>query len=69
MRKKKMRRVVDHELLDVTFAVEEDWRKMRYIADRMVEPTVEARQQLKLVEAKYMFLLKEIKNRKISALR
>lgn len=69
MRRKKPQREVDRELLDATFAIESDWRTLRHIVDRSVDPLDEARNKLLLAEAKYMFLIKEAKHRKISVLR
>lgn len=68
-KRKKIRKEADRELLDLTFAAEAEWRRLRHIVDHMVEPTIESRMQLRLAEAKYMFLLKEVKHRNISALR
>lgn len=65
----KLRKMADRELLDLTFKAETEWRRMRHIVDHMVEPTIESRSRLRLAEAKYMFLLKEVKHRNISALR
>jgi len=69
MRRKKRQRKIDRELLDTIFTLEAEWKKMRYIIDNSVDPVMESRQKLQLAEAKYMFLLKEAKHRKISALR
>jgi len=69
MRRKRQRQLVDEDLLNATFHTEYKWRKLRDIVDRSVDPLDEARDKLKLAEATYMFLLKEAKHRKISALR
>lgn len=69
MKRSKKQRIVDKELLNVIFSVESEWRKLRNIVDLSVDPLDESRQKLKLAEATYMFLLKEAKHRKISALR
>lgn len=68
-RRRKRQREVDRELLDTIFTVEAEWKKLRNIIDKSIEPMIESRQQLQLSEAKYMFLLKEAKHRKISVLR
>lgn len=68
-KRSKKQRIVDKELLNVIFSVESEWRKLRNIVDLSVDPLDESRQKLKLAEATYMFLLKEAKHRKISALR
>jgi len=69
MKRKKITRQIDQDLLNIIFAVEDDWRKLRHIVDRSVDPLTEARLQLKVKEATYMFLLKEAKHRNVSALR
>lgn len=68
-KRSKKQRIVDKELLNVIFSVESEWRKLSNIVDLSVDPLDESRQKLKLAEATYMFLLKEAKHRKISALR
>lgn len=68
-RGRRQRRFVDEDLLNVIFTKEDEWRNLRDIVDRSVDPLDEARYKLKLTEAMYMFLLKEAKQRKISALR
>lgn len=69
MRRKRRQREVDRQLLDAIFTLETEWKKLRYIIDNSIEPMAESQQTLQLAEAKYMFLLKEAKHRKISALR
>jgi len=69
MRRRRRQRAVDRELLDTIFTLEAEWKKLHYIIDNSIEPVDESRQQLQLSEAKYMFLLKEAKHRKISVLR
>lgn len=68
-RRRRQRRLVDEDLLRGIFSKEAEWRSLRDIVDRSVDPLNEARYKLKLSEAMYMFLLKEAKHRKISALR
>ncbi|MEI3613548.1 YaaL family protein [Pseudogracilibacillus sp. SO30301A] len=69
MRRRRRQKEVDHELLDVIFTLETEWKKLRYIIDNSIELMEESQQTLQLAEAKYMFLLKEAKHRRISALR
>lgn len=68
-RRRRQRQFVDEDLLNVIFTKEAEWRNLRDIVDRSVDPLDEARYKLKLTESLYMFLLKEAKHRKISALR
>lgn len=59
----------DQALLDALFQVEADWKKLREIVDNSIDPFIESEQRLQLVEAKYMFLLREAKHRRISLIR
>jgi len=68
-RRKRRQRAVDRELLDSIFTIEAEWKYLHNIIDNSIEPMDESRQKLQLSEAKYMFLLKEAKHRKISVLR
>lgn len=67
-RRQRQRHLADEDLLQVIFSKEEEWRNLRDIVDRSVDPLTEARHKLKLSEALYMFLLKEAKHRKINVL-
>lgn len=67
--RKRTQKKVDQDLLNVLFSAESDWKKLRKIVDNSIDPLDESRQLLQLAEAKYMFLLKEAKHRKVSALR
>lgn len=69
MNRKKRQKKTDQSLLDTLFAVEAEWKKLRHIMDNSIDPLLETEQRLKLVEAKYMFLLREAKHRKLSLLR
>lgn len=69
MRRKKRQSMMDRELLDAIFQIEAEWKKLRYIVDNSIEPHSATEQKLLLEEAKYMFLLREAKIRKISLLR
>jgi len=68
MSRKKRRRETDQALLDTLFSVEAEWKKLRHIVDNSIDPLMETEYRLKLVEAKYMFLLREVKHRKLSLL-
>ena len=68
MRRKKLQKTVDRELLNSIIVVETEWKKLRHIIDNGIEPMLETRQKLLLVEARYTFLIKEAKRRKISIL-
>jgi len=69
MKRRKKQRETDRELLDSIFKIEAEWKKLRHIVDNGIDPMMETRQKLLLVEAKYMFLIREAKHRKVSLLR
>ncbi len=69
MKRSRKQREIDRELLDSIFKVEAEWKKLRHIVDNGIDPVLETRQRLLLVEAKYMFLIREAKHRKVSLLR
>lgn len=68
MRRNKLQSTVDRELLNAIIKVEAEWKKLRHVIDKGIEPMMETRQKLLLVEARYTFLIKEAKRRKISIL-
>lgn len=69
MKRKKKQKAVDRELLDAIFKIEAEWKQLRHIVDNGIEPSIDTTQKLSLVEARYMFLIKEAKRRKVSLLR
>lgn len=69
MRRKRRQKEMDRDLLDAIFKIEAEWKKLQILVDNSIEPMDESRQKLQLTEAKFMFLLKEAKHRKISVLR
>jgi len=68
-RRQRQQRIIDKDLLNIIFSKEHEWRSLGNIVNHSVDPLDESRYKLKLAEALYMFLLKEAKHRKISALR
>lgn len=68
MRRKKVQKTVDRQLLDAIIEIEADWKQLRHIVDNGIDPMISTRHKLSLVEARYMFLIKEAKRRKISLL-
>lgn len=67
--RKRIQKQIDQELLNAIFSAEKEWKHLRKIVDNSIDPLDESRQWLKVTEAKYMFLLREAKRRKISVLR
>jgi len=68
MKRKKIQKTIDRELLNAIIDVETEWKKLRHIVVNGIDPMIETRQKLLLVEARYTFLIKEAKRRKISIL-
>jgi len=68
-RRKNVRKYKNKELLDAFFETEYDWKNMQVIIENSVDPKIEDFQLLELLESRYIFLLKEAKERNISVLR
>jgi hypothetical protein len=66
---KKQKREVDELLLDAIFSIERDWKQIKSIVEQSIEPTFEGKCTEKIAQSKYLFLLREAKHRKISAIR
>nr|WP_152525571.1 YaaL family protein [Sediminibacillus terrae] len=60
---------VDEQLLDDIFKSKEEWKSIKSIIERSVEPTERGIYELKVAEAKYLYLLREARVRKVSAMR
>ncbi|TQS76383.1 DUF2508 family protein [Ornithinibacillus gellani] len=60
---------IDQELLAAIFNVEFEWKQIRSIVEKSIEPTVDGQKREAIAQAKYLFLLREARRRKISAIR
>ncbi|MFZ3578522.1 YaaL family protein [Virgibacillus sp. DJP39] len=69
MGKKYKKKYVDEELLDTIFVLEKEWKSIESIVEQSIEPTETAIFREKFSQAKYLFLLREARHRKISAIR
>ncbi|MGM8213866.1 YaaL family protein [Virgibacillus sp. W0430] len=69
MRKKVKKRNIDEQLLHAIIAVEKEWKQMQSILDESIDPADKNLQRVVFAQAKYMFLLREARHRKISAIR
>ncbi|MCT2536981.1 YaaL family protein [Aquibacillus koreensis] len=67
--KKIKREEVDEQLLDTIFTLKSEWMNLKSIIERSFEPSEIGLYDLSVAEAKYFFLLREARHRKISALR
>ncbi|CEG29523.1 YaaL family protein [Bacillus sp. B-jedd] len=65
-RKGRLRNEFDEKFLDILEIVKSDRQQQKTLLDKSFDPSEEVICQAKLAEAKYFFLLKEAKHRKIS---
>ncbi|WP_404450774.1 YaaL family protein [Virgibacillus necropolis] len=69
MGKKHKKKHVDEKLLDTIFVLEREWKSIESIVAKSIEPTTTVMNKEKSAQAKYLFLLREARHRKISAIR
>jgi len=69
MGKKIKKKIVDQELLHAIFQLENDRKQIRSIIEHSIDPTESVLKQEALLKAKYLFLLREARHRKVSAIR
>ncbi|AUJ24486.1 DUF2508 family protein [Virgibacillus dokdonensis] len=67
MAKKIKKRDVDRELLNTLKELELEWKQIESIVSRSVEFTLEGNYWERVARAKYMYLLKEARHRKLRA--
>ncbi|MEF2293840.1 MULTISPECIES: DUF2508 family protein [Virgibacillus] len=67
MAKKIKKRDVDRELLNTVKELELEWKQIESIVSRSVEFTLEGNYWERVARAKYMYLLKEARHRKLRA--
>jgi hypothetical protein len=65
-RKGKLRRTFNEQLLISLEKNKSEWMKQKEIINRCVEPSEEVLYHLKIAEAKFFYLIREAKNRKVS---
>lgn len=69
MARKIKKRDVDKQLLDAIFKIEREWKQIQNIVEKSIDPHDSSLQYEKLSREKYLFLLREARHRKISAIR
>jgi hypothetical protein len=69
MAKKINKKDVDEELLDAILNLEKEWKHIQSIVELSIEPTQSGLERAKLTQAKYLFLLREARHRRVSARR
>ncbi|AXI07517.1 DUF2508 family protein [Oceanobacillus sp. 143] len=67
MAKKINKKDVDEELLDAILNLEKEWKHIQSIVELSIEPTQSGLERAKLTQAKYLFLLREARHRRVSA--
>lgn len=65
-RKQKLRKAMQEDLLESLSSCRDSWIRKKSVIEGSIEPSEEVLQQLKLSEAKYLFLLKEARHQKLS---
>ncbi|MBM7606754.1 hypothetical protein JOC75_004834 [Metabacillus crassostreae] len=64
-RKGWLRSQYDQQLIQNLLMMKKEWNRQKQLVDKSVEPSPQVLYELKVAEAKYFFLLKEAKVRKI----
>jgi uncharacterized protein YktB (UPF0637 family) len=65
-KKGRLRKEINDSLLNILDHSKNEWLKQKRVVDSSIEPSFEVLHQLKLAEAKYFFLLKEARYKKIT---
>lgn len=65
-RKGWLRKDFDEKLLEQLQECKDQWQKQKQLLDKSFDPSEEAICQTKIAEAKYIFLLREAKQRNLS---
>lgn len=60
-----LRREFDQMLLEQLDLVKKEWMRQKSLIDKSFEPSDDVLLDLKVAEAKYFYLLREAKNRKV----
>lgn len=69
MRRKKVQRELDKQLLDAIFFYEDEWKSLRKFVDLSIDPMMDSDSRMLMAQAKYMLLLREAKIRRVNFLR
>ncbi|MBT2685499.1 YaaL family protein [Bacillus sp. ISL-37] len=65
-KKKWLRKEFDHKLLEQLDSMKRTWNNQKLLVERSFDPSEEFITEAKIAEAKYFFLFKEAKHRKIT---
>src|SRR5690625_960893 len=69
MSRKVNKSMVDQQLLNAIVTLESEWKYIQSILENSIEPGENILYKQDLAEAKYLYLLREARHRKISAVR
>ncbi|WP_102273334.1 YaaL family protein [Cytobacillus massiliigabonensis] len=61
-----LRKEFDDQLLEKVNELKNSWNSQRQLLEKSFDPSAEAISQAKIAEAKYFFLFKEVRKRKIT---
>ncbi|KOP78008.1 YaaL family protein [Cytobacillus solani] len=61
-----LRKEFDDQLLEKVNDLKNSWNSQRQLLEKSFDPSAEAISQAKIAEAKYFFLFKEVRKRKIT---
>lgn len=64
-RKGSLRREYDKKLLQLLEQQKDEWKRQEKMMERSLEPSEDVICHLKITEAKYLYLLREAKQRKV----
>lgn len=64
-RKGWLRKEFNERLIEDLLQLKEQWNRQKKLVEKSVEPSPEVLYELKIAEAKYFFLLKEAKKRRV----
>ncbi|MFZ4453988.1 YaaL family protein [Salibacterium aidingense] len=64
--KKSIHQAENERLVHLIQTIKEDLDKYQHLIDRSVEPSLDIQTELKRKRAKYMFLLKEARHRRVN---
>ncbi|CAG9623553.1 YaaL family protein [Sutcliffiella rhizosphaerae] len=64
-KKDRLKKQFDAKLMETTESCKNRWTKQKNLVNKSVDPSEEVICQLKVAEAKYLFLLREVRTRTI----
>ncbi|WP_027410573.1 YaaL family protein [Anoxybacteroides tepidamans] len=65
-RKGWLKKQFDQQLIKELESMRDEWMKQKHLIEKSIEPSAEVLMDLKITEAKYFFLIREAKRRRLS---